>query len=301
LQFKLVPFKSPHLPSRRSFALISLSRGHEDPKQEWKDKEVTLYIKGFLSRAEEVDHFEHWLHSHNQLGKTNHAWGKRAHGYTWDAGSLNMLPLATIVNTAWSIYKKGRLAMIFTPQTLAVIGAQELILSAGRIYLQYQYAQENIEKLAPQLAEKLKHLREHYDFVRVVAHSMGCRLFLEALTHLPLEQRPNEVHLCAPAVCEDEVGYQLSNMANGKSYLYYCERDFLLKSIYPVFHKNKPAVGAIGLNKQYSGLDIVDVDSYFGNVVHFNYKRNFSNFAVNCKEQNVQRPSITSTRVDSLY
>lgn len=35
--------------------------------------------------------------------------------------------------------------------------------------------------------------------LRVVAHSLGCRHLLEAVKLLALEERPDEVHLCAPA------------------------------------------------------------------------------------------------------
>ena len=48
------------------------------------DGEITLYVKGFLGRGEEPDHFERWLASHDALVRS-HGWGEAARGYHWPA------------------------------------------------------------------------------------------------------------------------------------------------------------------------------------------------------------------------
>ena len=39
--------------------------------------EITLYVKGFLSRGENPDHFDRWIACHERLTKS-HGWGQRA-------------------------------------------------------------------------------------------------------------------------------------------------------------------------------------------------------------------------------
>jgi len=65
----------------------------------------------------------------------------------------------------------------------------------------YQAKEKSVEE-APALAEKLKSLHANFDKVRVVAHSLGCRLALEAISNLSSTDRPHELHLCAPAFTE---------------------------------------------------------------------------------------------------
>jgi len=56
-----------------------------------------------------------------------------------------------------------------------------------------------------------------------VAHSTGCKLLTEALREIAPEQRPQFVHLCAPALTEKEVEYDLPNMAQKQTSVYYCK------------------------------------------------------------------------------
>lgn len=58
--------------SKRKFSIVNLKETeleHLNEKKANDDKEITLYIKGFLSEGELPDHFEHWLASHKALSK----------------------------------------------------------------------------------------------------------------------------------------------------------------------------------------------------------------------------------------
>lgn len=49
---------------------------------------------------------------------THELWGKRAQGFKWKCGNFSHWPIATLVNAAFTLYKQGRLALMFTPQML---------------------------------------------------------------------------------------------------------------------------------------------------------------------------------------
>eukprot|EP01119_Soliformovum_irregulare_P001439 TRINITY_DN1113_c2_g1_i2.p2 TRINITY_DN1113_c2_g1~~TRINITY_DN1113_c2_g1_i2.p2 ORF type:complete len:199 (+),score=29.10 TRINITY_DN1113_c2_g1_i2:404-1000(+) len=175
---------------------------------------------------------------------------------------------------------QGRLGLSFTPLGLAFIGAQELALGAGRIYLQYRNATSQIEEQSPKLALALTELRNEYQNIRIVAHSMGCKLVLDTLKDVPAAMRPDELHLCGPALCEDDIKDILPH-ASPKTSVYYSERDFVLNCFYSAYHRDQEewAVGSVGLTRKYPNVKCVDVDEHFDNLVHFQYKRNFSKFA----------------------
>jgi hypothetical protein len=52
---------------------------------------------------------------------------------------------------------------------------------------------------------------------------------IESAASLPPEQRPDEIHLCAPAVRENDVAEKLPSLARGATYLYYTEKDRVLE------------------------------------------------------------------------
>ena len=63
------------------------------------DREVTVYVKGFLSRGEKADHFERWLACHKALVQS-HAWGAKAFGFlaALDTVGVNLEDLDLIVH-----------------------------------------------------------------------------------------------------------------------------------------------------------------------------------------------------------
>jgi len=264
------------IQSRRQFGhLVPLSK---PPTFHETKKEVSLYIKGFISPGENADQFVGWKEAHMKLSKGDHQWGERAHGYNWASGSVNPIPIATPATTFWNLYRTGRVGLSFTPPGMAVLGAQELLVYTGRLYSQYQSVQKNLKEHAKDLSETLQYLADHFEHVRIVAHSLGCKVLVESIHSLPLHQRPHEIHMCAPAMHEEEVSDKLNQLAREHTFLYYCERDFMLNSCYALLH-NQPAIGAFGLKGSYDGLKCIDVDKYFKSKVHFKYTENFHKFA----------------------
>ena len=59
------------------------------------EREVTLYVKGFLGRGEKPDHFGRWLACHDTLVES-HGWGVAALGYYWQSGRLFPGPVAAV-------------------------------------------------------------------------------------------------------------------------------------------------------------------------------------------------------------
>ena len=57
--------------------------------------EVTLYVKGFLARGEEPDHFGAWLESHRALERS-HGWAPHAVACRWPSGEWMTRPLAAL-------------------------------------------------------------------------------------------------------------------------------------------------------------------------------------------------------------
>ena len=72
--------------------------------------------------------------------------------------------------------------------------------NAARLATQYRQAAATSEAEASRLRKTLLALRAEYDHVRVVAHSLGCRMLMHAIEPLPAAARPDEVHLLAAAV-----------------------------------------------------------------------------------------------------
>jgi len=65
----------------------------------------------------------------------------------------------------------------------------------------------NAKKESPYLASFLKEVRQSHDIVRVVAHSLGCFMLINALSIDYSEEEkehflPDYVHLCAPAITQ---------------------------------------------------------------------------------------------------
>eukprot|EP01135_Chromosphaera_perkinsii_P005191 Nk52_evm9s322 gene=Nk52_evmTU9s322 len=80
----------------------------------------------------------------------------------------------------------------------------EMAAYVAQLYSEFSYALRITSQLEDKnvvnLAGVLRELRDTYPRVRVVAHSLGCRYLLAALSTIPPNERPDEVHLCAPAV-----------------------------------------------------------------------------------------------------
>ncbi len=86
---------------------------------------------------------------------------------------------------------------------------------------------------------------------------------------------PAEIHLCAPAVREDDVADKLSGLARGTTYLYYTEKDRVLDLGFTPLARGR-ALGFSGPRRARQRLLAVDVSECFDFWVHGEYKDRFS-------------------------
>jgi len=250
--------------------LVDLARSHPG------DREVTLYIKGFLARGEKPDDFGAWLASHRRLEITR-GWGPRARGYCWPSGRLAKVPvpLATTAKVAWDLYRHSGVLRRANVAGNAGLAIGEVAL---RLASQYVAVSRSFDKRADHLARKLARLAARYDRVRVVAHSLGCRQIVEAASHLKPDRRPHEIHLCASACREKDVAAKLPHLAREQTYQYYTANDLVLATAFTVMAWGR-ALGAAGLRHDYAGLTAIDVSDHFSFRVHGEYKHRFPEFA----------------------
>ncbi len=255
--------------------LISLTDSTAD------DDEVTIYVKGFLGRGESPEHFDSWTAVHRSLVET-HDWSRFALGYHWDSGHLQKLapPIASGAKMAWDIYKLVRHARRIAP--LATAGwflAEQAATLSVRFVAQFIQARRQAATRAEDLAQCFQSFASHDRRVRVVAHSLGCHQVIEAAARLPENQRPHEIHLCAPACLEGEVRDILPHLAREQSFIYFTELDQVLDISFRVMSQGR-AIGAAGLEADYPGLRTLDVSEEFGFWVHTEYKNRFARFAM---------------------
>ncbi|KAI9168569.1 hypothetical protein H9P43_007942 [Blastocladiella emersonii ATCC 22665] len=165
-------------------------------------RESTIYIKGFLQQGEDPKNFDEWLQSHHLLALSpKHNWDGLSFGYSWNSGALLHpvtlpVPVATLGTVASRLMTLGKL----TPAGLLGSLAFDTTLNLGKLAYQFRAASSAAEAGAPALAETLRQLRSECDHVRVVAHSLGCRHLCHALALMHPDERPDTVHLCAPAM-----------------------------------------------------------------------------------------------------
>ncbi len=239
------------------------------------DAEVTLYVKGFLSRGEDPDHFEPWLACHETLQET-HGWGAHALGYHWPAGRPGKIPAAVgLAKGAVDLVRVLRnLRRAASLSHLGIVIGENVLLASALFVRQYWLATRNARGLAEEQAAVLRELAEGGSRVRVVAHSLGCRQVIEAAARLAPDQRPEEIHLCAPAVLEDDVEHKLPGLARGATYVYFSEKDRVLDLGFRPLARG-PALGLVGPRRSYPGLVALEVSEHFDFWVHREYKHRF--------------------------
>ncbi len=238
------------------------------------EREVTLYVKGFLGRGEKPDHFDRWLACHERL-EESHGWGPHAFGYHWPGG-FGKLPAAVgaakgaidLVRVLRNVRRAASLSH------LGFIAGEQLLMISALFVRQYLAASRNARELSDELAAHLRSLAERGAKVRVVAHSLGCRQVIEAASCLPPELRPEEIHLCAPAVREDDVAEKLAGLARGSTFLYYTEKDRVLDLGFTPLARGR-ALGFAGPREAYRRLTALDVSELFDFFVHGDYKLRF--------------------------
>ena len=238
------------------------------------DGEVTLYVKGFLGRGEDPDHWERWLASHDAL-VGSHGWGERVVACRWPSGELLPRSVAALgaikgavdaVRIARNVRRAARLSH------WGAMLAEELAVVAAHFAWQYVSATRNAEARADELAEHLSALAAEGERVRVVAHSLGCRHVIEGVSRLAAEHRPHEIHLCAPASREEDVAGKLSHLARERTWLYHTRKDRVLDLAFTPVARGR-ALGHTGPARDYAGLVALDVGAHFDFWVHGEYAR----------------------------
>ena len=245
-----------------------------------KKPEITLYVRGFLSKEEKTsEEYDRWMTSHHKLIFKNN-WASCAKTYDWDVGSIKMPPTwASGTSLLYGLYNNTKLLRSTNPWTLASTLAIDTTLLAGMVLYQYFIIEENANTMAPKLALKLINLSKKYERVRVICHSLGCKLFINAINYIPNKHKPSYVHLCAPTFNELEYKNVLNHLSKNKTYIYYTKSDIIL-SIALQLTKNNNPVGAFGLTTQYSNVSLINVTEYFNDywIVHTNYHKEFHKF-----------------------
>lgn len=251
--------------------LIELRAGSESGAG---DTEVTLYVKGFLGRGEEPDHFDAWLESHDALERS-HGWSPRALACQWPSGELLPRSLAAIGAVKGAVDVVRIVRHVRRAVRLAAVGAlvaEELALVAAHFLYQYVVATRNAAERAEDFAAHLDQLASEHARVRVVAHSLGCRHVIEGVSLLDPERRPTEIHLCAPACREQDVADKLDALARGRTWLYYTRKDRVLDLAFTPIARGR-ALGLVGTEREYADLAAVDVGGDFDFWVHAEYAR----------------------------
>ncbi|KAL1917224.1 uncharacterized protein VTP21DRAFT_4880 [Calcarisporiella thermophila] len=275
---------SKHLA--KAFILLPRLQVLSRPSQPAHEKEVTLYIKGFLAQGETVDNFSDWLHSHHLL-VLSHGWSPQSLGYSWPSGAISpytAMPFAALGSIAylagqsWIALRKLRF-----PSLASIAGALvvDVGLHAARLAFQYHQAQKESTERAEALALRLLRLREEYDKIRIVSHSLGCRHLVEALGHLSPKEWPDSIHLCAPALAETETVSKLLRNPSADIRLYYTPQDWTLAVLFRAIVGAR-AMGEVGLREDYGErVRAIDVSRYLGMPVsaHTNYANRFHRFA----------------------
>ena len=248
-----------------------------------EDRETTVYVKGFLARNEKAEDFRSWEQSHLELVERLD-WGPRCAGYRWPAGKIFAVgklpvPVAVFTSTAFRLYRQQRRRLKLAVPTLAAQAiVEEVVLLAGRLAYQYLSATKGAVDRSTAFAEKLRDLRRRYEYVRIVGHSLGCRHAIEAISSLDPDDRPDEVHLCAPALREADYEELLHGLARRRTVIYYTERDLILSTVFRVLSLGH-ALGARGPTQCYTRLRSVDISKHVGLRAHSQYSEKFGVFA----------------------
>ncbi|KAI7870777.1 hypothetical protein BDF14DRAFT_1769703 [Spinellus fusiger] len=176
------------------------------------------------------------------------------------------------------------------PTPAAVVGAlaMDAGIHAARLVYQYNAATHNSQQRASMLAEQLQKLRQQHDYVRVVGHSLGCRHVVEACALLPPKERPNALHLCAPAMTRSDlspfVHCEAPSLAQEKTVIYYSEKDVTLGLVLRAMWRGEQSVGEIGMpnEKIAPNVHLVNASRSLGGYyvgAHTDYADKFHYFA----------------------
>ncbi|KAG2379052.1 hypothetical protein C9374_007690 [Naegleria lovaniensis] len=203
--------------------------------------------------------------------------------------SFTPVPVATLTFAGLNILNAARKSKyLFSAASLTALPAMlltDVALSLAMAYYEFQKANENAKEYAIELSKELHLLKTQYGKVRVVAHSLGCKHLIEALKLMPLEYRPDEVHLCAPAISEEDAqDILVQGVATKNTFHYYSPNDYLLSYIFPIVSTTgHQALGVHSMKSLhlYANTHSLQVCEHFDGIwVHNMYGQNFYKFAI---------------------
>ena len=170
---------------------------------------------------------------------------------------------------------------------------QDLAIFLATAFVEYKKARENSSAYAKLLSEELIQLRKEYDYIRIVAHSLGNLHLIKALEQIPINSLPNEVHMCGAAVTEEELtkfmDMSTHSSNNMQLYHYWSERDYLLYYVFQMVSLGDCPIGSMvcsGKETNYhikelkqSRVESINVSEHFDFYVHNKYGQMFHKFA----------------------
>ncbi|KAI8141119.1 hypothetical protein BJV82DRAFT_188951 [Fennellomyces sp. T-0311] len=235
------------------------------------------------------------MHSHRLLVLSpQHKWGPSALGYSWPSGSpLSQIPVpfATLGSAAYLLSRNWqRLSKLRLPTPASIVGAVavDVGLHAARLAYQFSTATKESHERAEMLAWRLLDLRRKHDTLRVVGHSLGCRHIVEACSLMHHEERPDAIHLCAPALVPSDIIPLIhpgtGGLGRSKTVVYYSHKDVTLGILLRAILGGVQAVGEIGLPDLDvdTSVKLVDASKSLGGYyvrAHTDYAHKFHYFA----------------------
>ena len=204
------------------------------------------------------------------------------------------VPFATMSNLTLRALKylwRGA-RFIPSPTQLAVIAAQEIGFSLANIIWQYKSSTSHIEEHSHMLSKYIHELRTtlgidhvrksvyvcfYSSFIqlRIVGHSLGCRMLLNSLREVEPHERPDEIFLCAPALNEQDYHDILHCAARQNTFILYNPQDMILSHVFPLMER-KAALGCTEPKLDHGPrCRAFSVEQHFNVMVHGEYKYRF--------------------------
>ncbi|KAI8065730.1 hypothetical protein BC940DRAFT_240795 [Gongronella butleri] len=178
------------------------------------------------------------------------------------------IPFASLGSAAYLIGRNmQQLRHLRFPSPASIFGALAIDagLHMGRLAYQFHVATKESHERAETLAFRLLQLREKYDKIRLVGHSLGCRHIVEACSLLTLRDRPNEIHLCAPALVRNDILPMVAVGSGGigqqNTMIYYSHKDVTLGVLFRALVAGDQAIGEIGLPDEPLDPSVLMIDA----------------------------------------
>ncbi|KAG2183839.1 hypothetical protein INT44_008850 [Umbelopsis vinacea] len=256
-----------------------LSRPHD------ARSEITVYVKGFLAEGDTPDNFADWMHSHRLLVLSKN-WAPAALGFSWPSGTASVpVPVATLASAGYLLASNiRRLSQLRLPTPATMLGAVavDVGLHAGRLAYQFNTATTESKQRAEIFALRLLRLRSEHENVRIVAHSLGCRHVVEAISNLNADERPDSVHLCAPALLPEDIlkliQPETGGLAKEKTNIYFSGKDMTLGILLRAILGGSRPLGEVGISPNIpidKSVELIDASSSLGFFSHTDYADKF--------------------------